>query len=180
MNGFNVSPDTKITVSIQTPSPRQEIIEVVRKTWNGNKEIQKLKGIVKEIILDRGFWDNPEVYVGEWFEGKFTIRDNLSLTPAHYKAITIHEMVGHAFWDWARKNRSRDLAKFVLTADQTPPLTEYIKDNEVQWREESQTLYANEQHSAMAEWMNKTPVHHKYLITPPKELQQLYVELHRD
>jgi len=74
-----------------------------------------------------GFW-RPS-------EKKAVIHDFPSQSDGHFKHTIVHEIVGHAYWDWARKWHRTLLIDFNKLANEMPPVTDYVKDNEKKWKD---------------------------------------------
>lgn len=155
---FDVDQHTTVTIDEQVPEPRSETIDVVRRIWNNDKSIQLMRGYINEIVIDRMWILDPIKHLGEWYQnGKFQINDSIDIAPKFYEIITIHELDGHAFFQWAMINRKKELDEFVKLVDETPPITDYVKINEGRWGKMKSvdgypyTWLQDEQHSAMAE-----------------------------
>jgi len=148
MHGFNVN-KTKVIISEQTPIPRAETVKVIRNIWNNDTSIQLMRDWITTIHIDKVLY-HPHGFIGEWWDDSrmFKIYDDHNVKPSYYEVVTIHELDGHAFYQWARTNRSKQLNDFYKLAVATSPITQYIKNNKSVWKED---LYADEQHSAIAE-----------------------------
>lgn len=191
-NGFDVAPHTKVFISKQYPPPRQATIDVIRKTFNNDESIQLMKDNINEIRIDRRFIDdNPKEFVGEWYiDKRFLVWDNGTMSPEQYEMIVIHELDGHAFFQWAVTHRTKLLEEFCKLANKTNPITKYISEHEKEWRGDDThygktfDYYVDEQHSAMAELDHmlefRGKPYHKYLIDQSDlvDLLQLYRALH--
>ena len=141
-NGFKVKATTTIYIAKPStggwhcdarPAPRTEVIEAVQKVWNTEKSLKKLRKFVKSISIQYtktmktiGLWENEKSKVTIYDDGKTPIE--------FYESVMVHEVVGHTFFHFAIKYRREELVKFCSIANKLQPITNYIKDNEINWR----------------------------------------------
>ena len=91
-----------------------------------------------------GVWDSEKY--------KFTFNSYAHATPEHAEQIVYHELIGHAFYQWAEKWRHSEWEAFNKLANELPPVNDYVVrylKYKVDGR--TDTIYENEQHSAIAE-----------------------------
>lgn len=115
------------------PAPRKELVDMVRDMWNNDPSIKAMRKHIKELSITTvvsqeiaGLWDETK--------GKICVKDNHSDSIAFYKSVFIHEIIGHTFWDFARKWRREELIVFNTLANSLPPVSAYVKKNEESWR----------------------------------------------
>ena len=195
-HGFKVHKNTKVYIGKATMSKSavdEDLVELIKNLWNSNESTKKMRKHIKYISIKNlssssraGSWNlekqkveivqvrhNPDL---DWYEGTF-----------------IHEVEGHAFWDFSRKWRRQELIKFNELANKMPPVNDYCKKNEKKWKaindeywdknakdpHPSMTRYANEQHSAICEVVRK--VGEKNILIEDKDFKKLvsvWHELH--
>ena len=101
--------------------------------WNNNLSV---KAMIKHIdYLGFKYYVNPK-NGGQWVtdDKAVTINDYPRQTLPFFKSTTVHEIVGHTFWDWARDWNRNDLIEFNELANKMTPVNQYVKDNEEKWR----------------------------------------------
>ena len=101
--------------------------------WNNNPSVQAM---IKHIdYLGIRYGVNPE-YGGQWNPSTkaVTIMDYPRQTLPYFKSTTVHEIVGHTFWDLAREYFRNDLIEFNELANKMPPVNQYCKNNEEEWK----------------------------------------------
>jgi hypothetical protein len=178
------------------PAPDPVIVNLFTNMWNDDPSIKKMRKHIKYVKIT---YQNSGNIVGTWNtdDKKVSIIDTGNPNTDQMSVI-VHEVVGHAFWDFSRKWRRDKLVKFNELANSLPPVNTYCKENEEEWKSinherkegrlkgitntkgtESMTKYANEQHSAITELVyNQT--HHRTLIndSDKQKLIQAWKELH--
>lgn len=192
-HGFKVHKNTKVYIGKATMSKSavdEDLVELVRNLWNSNESTKKMRKHIKYISIKNlsnskrsGSWNLEKQKVEivqvsykpdlNWYEGTF-----------------IHEVEGHAFWDFSRKWRRQELVKFNELANKMPPVNNYCKKYEKSWKKvndeswdsnakevhPSMTRYANEQHSAICEVVRK--VGEKNILIGDKDLKKLVSAWH--
>ena len=101
--------------------------------WNTDPSI---KAMIKHIdYLGLEYQNNPK-RGGVWYgdDKKVIIYDYPYQSLGHFKSTTVHEIVGHTFWDLAREYFRNDLIEFNELANKMPPVNQYCKDNEEKWK----------------------------------------------
>ena len=204
-HGLKVYKGTKVYIGKATsggwsrggkPAPDPVIVNLFTNMWNDDPSIKKMRKHIKYVKIT---YQNSGNVVGTWNtdDKKVSIIDTGNPNTDQMSVI-VHEVVGHAFWDFSRKWRRDKLVKFNELANSLPPVNTYGEKNEEKWKSwndearegrlkgitntkgsESMTRYANEQHSAITELMyNQT--HHKTLIndSDKQKLIQAWKELH--
>jgi len=135
--GFKTYKNTRVYIGTATenglPAPRKEIVDMFIDMWNTDSSIIAMRKHIKEIVITRvktlplaGTWEKEKE--------KVCIKDNGSTSIQWYKGTVVHEIVGHAFWDFSRKWRREELLKFNKLANQTAPVNDYVKKNEKKWK----------------------------------------------
>ena len=167
-HGFKVHKNTKVYIGKATMSKsavNEELVELIRNLWNSNESTKKMRKHVKYISIKHLISGNR---AGSWNLAKqkveiIQVREQPDLE--WYRGTFIHEVEGHAFWDFSRKWRRQEVIKFNELANKMPPVNGYCKKNEKKWKSwndekwddlekephSSMTRYANEQHSAVSE-----------------------------
>ena len=154
-HGFKVHKNTKVYIGKATMSKSavdEDLVELIKNLWNSNESTKKMRKHIKYISIKNlssssraGSWNlekqkveivqvrhNPDL---DWYEGTF-----------------IHEVEGHAFWDFSRKWRRQELIKFNELANKMPPVNDYVAEYIEDKRDgRIDTIFENEQHSAIAE-----------------------------
>jgi len=115
------------------PAPRKEIVDMVRDMWNNDQSIKAMRKYIKQLSI---VYQKTNKFVGIWFslEQKVMMIDDRTQSLDWMKSTFIHEVIGHAFWDFAKKWRREELIAFNLLANSLPPVSTYIKNNEDDWR----------------------------------------------
>jgi len=101
--------------------------------WNNNPSV---KAMIKHIDkLTFKYSVNPK-NGGRWVtdDKEVTIMDYPRQNLPFFKSTTVHEIVGHTFWDWARDWNRNELIEFNELANKMTPVNQYVKDNEEKWR----------------------------------------------
>ena len=135
--GFKTYKNTRLYIGTVTenghPAPRKEIVDMFRNLWNNDSSIIAMRKHIKEIVITRvktlplaGTWEKEKE--------KVCIKDNGIASLDWYKGTVVHEIVGHAFWDFSRKWRRVELLKFNKLANKTAPVNPYVKKNEQKWK----------------------------------------------
>jgi len=141
-HGFKTYKNTRLYIGEATeggwsrgglPAPRKEIINMFRDFWNNDPSIKAMRKHITEITITRvktlpiaGTWDGKKK--------KVTIKDNGVATLDWYKGTVVHEIVGHAFWDFSRKWRREELVRFNELANKITPINNYVKKHEEEWK----------------------------------------------
>lgn len=115
------------------PAPRTELVDAVRDLWNNDPTFKAMRKHIKSISITTvvsqkiaGLWDAENQ--------KICVKDNHSDSISFYKSVFVHEIIGHTFWDFARKWRREELIAFNKLANELPPVNTYVKDNEEAWK----------------------------------------------
>ncbi len=164
--GFKVYKNFRLYIAKATlskPAPRSQVVEITNDLWNNDPSIKKMRKFIKELSIRH----TSNGIAGEWIKEKkrIVINDNGRCSISFMRSVNIHEIVGHTFWDFSRKYRRVELIAFNKLANSLKPISTYVQSNEKKWRlinddndelfqkigHETMTLYANEQHSAIAE-----------------------------
>ena len=193
-NGFRVSNTGQVYVAkptLRAGPVRKEVLELLRKEWNDNPSIKKLRKHIKLFTIYKSTTSTSFIYTGGYNHSlkKVIIRDHDGANAKTYRVDLLHELVGHAFWHWAHKYRLEEWAAFNEFVRTLPPLNKYVKVNETKWRSHKQyeySEYENEQHSAAVERFEgdeaflSTMYHIPTTLTPEQEtkLKELYERLH--
>ena len=133
------------------PAPKQEVVDRIIMRINTDKDIRKIMKHIKGITIKyaktinrAGSWNN----IKQWFE--FVDHANINVDDAD--EIIYHEIIGHAYWQWAKKWRNVEWTKFNEIANNMPPVNDYVAKYVDDKRDgRTDTIYENEQHSAIAE-----------------------------
>lgn len=137
--------DTRIYIAESTaggwnrggkPAPRKEIVSVIRDLWNNDPAFKKMRKHVDYLTIQ--YSENVKD-IGRWkpSEKKLTIFDNGKMSEDSFKSLFVHEVVGHVFWDLARKWRREELAEFNRLANSLPPVNSYVQEYEEEWKKTS-------------------------------------------
>ncbi len=115
------------------PAPRKELVDMVRDMWNNDPSIKAMRKHIKAISITTVV---SQKIAGLWNleDGKICVKDNHRDSIPFYKSVFIHEIIGHTFWDFARKWRREELIAFNKLANELPPVSTYVKKNEVSWK----------------------------------------------
>lgn len=140
--GFKVYKNFKLYIAEATeggwsrsgkPAPRKELVDMVRQMWNNDPSIKAMRKHIKEISIKyvktiniTGMWNNEKK--------KVTVNDNGIESVDEYGSTFVHEIIGHTFWDFARKWRREELIAFNKLANELPPVSTYVKKNEEEWK----------------------------------------------
>ena len=203
-HGLRVYKGTKVYIGKETaggwsrggkPAPNQEVVDLFTNMWHTDPSIIKMRKHIKNVKIT---YQTSGNIAGTWdFDGsKVSIIDH-GQSQETTMATIVHEIVGHAFWDFSRKWRRDKLVKFNELANSLPPVNDYVDDNKEKWKtwndeqgrskgitntkgSESMTRYANEQHSAITELIYETKGWKKTLIndSDKQKLIQAWKELH--
>ena len=192
-HGFKVHKNTKVYIGKATLSKSavdDSLVSLVRNLWNSNESTKKMRKHIKYISIKNL---SSAKRAGSWNYEK----QKVEIVQVHYKpdlnwyeGTFIHEVEGHAFWDFSRKWRRGELVKFNELANKMPPVNGYCKKYEKKWKEindeswdsnakevhPSMTRYANEQHSAICEVVRK--VGEKNILIGDKDLKKLVSAWH--
>ncbi len=128
--GFKVYPNTVVNVQSEELPP--EILSRVQNLWNNDPHFRKIRKHVREIDFGVNDPDDPILATWNNRERKFELQEDYSELGAELS--TVHEIVGHAFWDWSRKWRREELAEFNKLANSMPPISDYLMVNEEEWK----------------------------------------------
>ena len=139
--------------------------------------------MVKHIKRIRILFSNSYKWAGEWDSVKqefsYIDKDNMNADDA--VQVMIHEVDGHAFWDWAMEWRREERYAFAELANKMPPVNDYVKKYEFKKINGSlNSIYENEQHSAVTELMVHGSSYHKQLISESDlaKLKEAWKALH--
>ena len=140
--GFKVYKNTRVYIAETSdggwsrsakPAPRKELVDMFRDFWNNDPSIIAMRKHISAISITTaktiniaGTWDKTKEQV--------SIKDDQSSSLHWYKGTVVHEIVGHAFWDFSRKWRREELVKFNELANKIAPVNNYVKKNEEKWR----------------------------------------------
>lgn len=118
------------------PAPRKEIVSVIRDLWNNDPAFKKMRKHVDYLTIQ---YSENVTNVGRWnpTEKKLTVFDNGTMSPDDFKSLFVHEVIGHVFWDLARKWRREELVEFNRLANSLPPVNSYVQKNEEEWKKMS-------------------------------------------
>ncbi len=142
------------------PAPKAEVVAKIIELFNHDKSIRKIAKHIKKISIKysdhtrrAGSWTTDS----QWFE----FVDSKYITPEDAEEIVFHEIIGHAYWDWAREWRNESWRKFNELAHNTPAVNDYVAEyykNKVDYR--TDTIFENEQHSAITELVKHGSSYH--------------------
>jgi len=120
----------KVVISDAT---NPEYIDAFTNFWNSDPSVKAMRKHIDYIGL---LYLKKPKYSGYWIteEKKVVIHDYPSQTLGHFKSTTVHEIVGHTFWDLSRIWNRNALIEFNEVANSLPPVNQYVKDNEEEWR----------------------------------------------
>jgi len=140
--GFKTYKNTRLYIGKSTnggwsrsglEAPRKVIVNMFRNFWNNDTSIKAMRKHITEITITRvktlpiaGTWDGEKK--------KVSIKDNGFASLDWYKGTVIHEIVGHAFWDFSRKWRREELVRFNQLANSIAPVNDYVKKNQEKWK----------------------------------------------
>ena len=140
-HGLKVYKGTKVYIGKETaggwsrggkPAPNQEVVDLFTNMWNNDPSIKKMRKHIKNVKITyqtsgniAGTWDNDNSKVS------IIDKDNPN---TDYMGVIVHEVVGHAFWDFSRKWRRDKLIKFNELANSLPPVNNYVDDNKEKWK----------------------------------------------
>jgi hypothetical protein len=172
-HGFKVFKNTYVYVAKPTqggwsragkPAPKKECVDALKKHFNTSKSIRKMVKHIKRIKI---VYSDSNRFAGTWTNTKkqFQYIDHHSTTPEQAVQVMVHEIDGHAFYHWAEKWRNIEWTTFNELANKMPPVNDYVKTYQkykVDGR--TNTIYENEQHSAVAELVISGESWHKQLI----------------
>ena len=168
----------------------EKLVSLVRNLWNSNESTKKMRKHIKYISIKNL---SSAKRAGSWNLEK----QKVEIVQVHYRpdlnwyeGTFIHEVEGHAFWDFSRKWRRQEIVKFNELANKMPPVNNYCKKYEKKWKEindeswdsnakevhPSMTRYANEQHSAICEVVRN--VGEKNILIGDKDLKKLVSAWH--
>lgn len=175
-HGFKVHKNTKFYIAKSTeggwsrnPKPAfdPEKVQIFRDMWNTDPSLKALRKHVKEFSLV--YSANPK-YGGTWQPDKQKVKlyDYPYLSDDYFKHTIIHELVGHAFWQIARKYRREELVNFNRIANESDPVNDYVRKNAENWK---QVNDENEDRKAFEKSVSHIPE-----WDASSELQQEYEE----
>ena len=152
-HGFKVYKNTKIYIGKKTSNKRavkQSIVNNIIAVFNKDPSIRKMVKHIKYISIKHA----PSIkWAGLWNENdrKFTFYDCDQKRSA-VREVVYHEIVGHAYWWWAKKWRNTEWTVFNKLANSLPPVNNYVGEYESKKIDgRTDTKYENEQHSAITE-----------------------------
>ena len=101
------------------------------------KHIKRITIKYAKTINRAGSWNNNK----QWFE--FVDHANINIDDAD--EIIYHEIIGHAYWQWAKKWRNVEWTKFNEIANNMPPVNDYVAKYVDDKRDgRTDTIYENE------------------------------------
>ena len=161
-HGFKVYKNTKVYIGKKTSKKRavkQSIVNNIITVFNSDPSIRKMVKHIKYISIKHA----PSIrWAGQWNENdrKFTFYD-CDQKRSDVREVVYHEIVGHAYWWWAKKWRNTEWTVFNKLANKLPPVNDYVSEYESSKIDgRTDTIYENEQHSAITELiMNGTSYH---------------------
>jgi hypothetical protein len=193
-NGFKVVNSSQVYVSKGTPvrpKPRNEVIALIRNIWNDDSNVKKMKKYIRKLSIQTRISSNGQfINCGKWVKSdkKVIIYDHSDINFLDYKKVFYHEIVGHAFWNWAEEYRPEEWKEFNEYVKNLKPITNYVRINANKWKnmferaDISYSLYEDEQHSAAVEVVNGLSDEGlgKCLLTEEEvtELKKVYEKLH--
>ena len=184
-HGFKVYKNTKVYIGKKTSNKRavkQSIVNYIITIFNTDPSIRKMVKHIKYISIKH----TPSLrWAGTWndSESKFTFYD-CNQNKSAIRQVVYHELVGHAYWNWAKKWRSVEWYAFNDLANKIPPINDYVKtyqSKKIDGR--TDTIYENEQHSAITELImnkesyittNKTNINKKQINELKEKLKLLH------
>ncbi len=192
--GFKVYKNFILYIALATiskPAPRKAIVNVVRNLWNTDHSVNKMRKHIKALSIR--YTQNG--IAGSWCkeQKRIVVNDNGRDSIKYYIYVLVHEVVGHAFWDFSRKWRRQELIAFNKLANKLSPINTYVQKNADKWKivnddydelrnlkgHETMTRYANEQHSAITEIKYGTGGHEVIINNKDKQkLIKLWEALH--
>ena len=192
-HGFKVHKNTKVYIGKATMSKSavdEDLVELIKNLWNSNESTKKMRKHIKYISIKN--------LSSAKSAGSCNLeKQKVEIVQVHYRpdlnwyeGTFIHEVEGHAFWDFSRKWRRQEIVKFNELANKMPPVNNYCKKYEKKWKEindeswdsnakevhPSMTRYANEQHSAICEVVRN--VGEKNILIGDKDLKKLVSAWH--
>jgi len=110
-----------------------EYIEWFTGFWNNNPSVRAMIKHIDKLTFKYSV--NPK-NGGRWVtdDKEVTIMDYPRQNLPFFKSTTVHEIVGHTFWDWARDWNRNELIEFNELANKMTPVNQYVKDNEEKWK----------------------------------------------
>lgn len=188
-HGFKVYKNTYVYIAKATeggwsrsgkPAPKVEVVQALQNHFNTSKSIRKMVKHIKGIKIT---YSDSNKFAGFWVGKKqqFEYIDKLNMTPDDAIQVMIHEVDGHAFYHWAEKWRNEEWEAFNKLANRMSPVNDYVKTYEKKKIEgRTNTIYENEQHSAVTELMVHGSSYHRQLIgeSDLKQLKEAWELLH--
>ena len=115
------------------PAPREKLVDMVRQMWNNDPSIKAMRKHINELVITYAKTGN---LAGMWISENKKVRviDDGRQSIDEYASTFVHEIIGHTFYDFARKWRRDELIKFNLLANASPPITTYVKQYEDEWK----------------------------------------------
>ena len=182
-HGFKVYKNTYVYIAKSTdnkPAPRKQIVEALVNHFNTSQSIRKM---VKHIKRVRILYSDSSRFAGTWWNVKqeFSYIDHKSMNIENALEVMIHEIDGHAFYQFGEKWRKVEWDAFNELANKMPPVNRYVKTylkNKIDGR--TNTKYENEQHSAITELMVHGSSYHTLLIggADLEKLKNAWSEFH--
>lgn len=135
--GFKVRKNTKFYIGEATtgkPAFNPKLVAIFQQMWNNDPSFKMLRKHVKDFSM---VYAVTPTKGGIWFSEKKKVKlyDYPSLTEQYFKHTVVHELIGHTFWDLARKWRRVELVKFNELANSLPPVNDYVSKNEKKWKQ---------------------------------------------
>lgn len=136
--GFKVAKGTVVYVGSATltkPAPRTELVDMVKEMLRNYKDLKPMRKHISAITIT---FQRTNHFAGFWqpIKQKLEIIDNGSQTVKEFTSTLIHEIIGHTFYWFAMKWRRLELIDFNKIANELPPITTYVKENEKKWKDQ--------------------------------------------
>lgn len=169
-HGFKVYKNTYVYIAKATeggwsrsgkPAPKAEVVNAIKNHFNSSKSIRKMVKHIKRIKIT---YSDSNKFAGSWNNKKqeFAYIDSSRMSAADAIEVMIHEIDGHAFWNWAEKWRNEEWAAFNEVVNAMPPVNEYVATyQKYRCDDRTNTIYENEQHSAITEIIVNGNSYHK-------------------
>jgi len=176
-------------VTMSKPEPRDTVISIIKDIWNNDPAAKKLRKHITKLTITKNHTSARTVLSGTYCtrERKVIIRDYSGVPAESYRQVFYHEVVGHAFWMWAKTYRNEAWTNFNRFVSTLRPINGYVKNHEHRWRRTNLntgfSMFEDEQHSAAVEMMTGTDDddgYHANLLTKSErqQLRELYEALH--
>lgn len=157
------------------PAVRPELVEMVRDFFNKDPCIRKIEKHIDGLTM---VYNKKNKLAGKWdYETRMVRIIDDGVTPIDFfRSVLIHEIIGHAFWDLSRKWRREELIAFNKLANELPPVSSYVKENEEQWKKWNDD---NDDEKAVdKKWEEQTKIYGSYDV--PSDIADEYQKLYDD